>query len=201
MTHANADKSSRSGVVVGLAFAASCCSCGDNVQGAIPDAPSSPGQGTLSLASRVIELATTRSDITVGAAMFTSRCGTGTGDEATGSCLLDGAQAEPWTYLELPSVRPGEFALAEHTLAWDGSTCACLSLKAFFNEVSFQDDSLYYVNLDDRYALVSYCTAEQCLASPENAARFSHNRALTIESFDAALSQRFVIELNDRPLP
>lgn len=75
----------------------------------------------------------------------------------------------------------------------------CISVKASFNEVTNRYDSMYYENLDDRYALVSWCTNRPEPTSPVGA-RFRQNRVATVEEFRATLSKPIVIRLNQRPL-
>lgn len=68
----------------------------------------------------------------------------------------------------------------------------CLSVKVWFNEVSNQYDSMYYQNLDDRYALVPFCTR-----APESSggrSRLNHNRVATVDEFKQALGKPFVLE-------
>ena len=75
----------------------------------------------------------------------------------------------------------------------------CLSLKAWFNEVSTQYDALYYENGVDRYALIAWCMNPHLL-SPTVAARFTQNRVATAAEFSDTLATPFVIRLNQRPL-
>jgi hypothetical protein len=75
----------------------------------------------------------------------------------------------------------------------------CLSLKAWFNEISTQYDALYYEKGEDRYALVAWCM-NPALLSPSVAARFTQNRVATAAEFSDTLAKPFVIRLNDRPL-
>jgi hypothetical protein len=76
-----------------------------------------------------------------------------------------------------------------------------LALKAWFNELTNQEDSPYYESdsLPDRYALLSYCTDEDDDPSKVNA-RLGANRAKTLKEFKARLAKPFVIRLNQRPL-
>lgn len=76
-----------------------------------------------------------------------------------------------------------------------------MSLKAWFNELTNQEDSPYYEseNVPDRYALLSYCTNENDDPSKVNA-RLGANRARTLKEFNERLARPFVIRLNQRPL-
>jgi hypothetical protein len=75
-----------------------------------------------------------------------------------------------------------------------------LSLKAWFNELNNQQDSPYYENVPDRYALLSYCTQEDQDASKVNV-RLGANRVATLAEFKTNLARPFVIRLNQSPLP
>jgi hypothetical protein len=57
---------------------------------------------------------------------------------------------------------------------------------------------MYYQNLDDRYALLSYCTRAPEASGVQS--RFKQNRVATVDEFKQALGKPFVIKLNQRAL-
>jgi hypothetical protein len=71
----------------------------------------------------------------------------------------------------------------------------CMSVKAWFNEVSNFGDAMLYENLPDRYALLAWCS------SPEQRHRFDENRVATLSEFKEMLSKPFAIRLNHKPFP
>jgi hypothetical protein len=77
----------------------------------------------------------------------------------------------------------------------------CISVKAWFNEVTTVYDSMFYQNTDDRYALVSWCTRPpESFPETQYKARFGQNRVATVNEFKEILSRPFLIKLNQRPL-
>jgi hypothetical protein len=58
-----------------------------------------------------------------------------------------------------------------------------LSIKVFFNEITYQYDALYYETVDDRYALLSYCTTDERFDWVDTEPRFGPNRVGTLEKF------------------
>jgi hypothetical protein len=108
-----------------------------------------------------------------------------------------------WTDIYLEQVATNRFSLPPlkiESSAEEPGGQLCMSVKTWFNEVTNQYDSMYYENLDDRYALVAWCRNTPEASSPVEA-RFGQNRAATVEEFKAALSKPLVIRLNRRPLP
>ena len=146
----------------------------------------------------------TREDFTVGQVVFSvfsanpeSIQVNGSGPDAN-SVVSDPPQAFIYTYLE--QVSENRFELPAMTIEFGKADHVCMSVKAWFSEVPNEHDSQYYQDIDDRYALVSYCTSPP-VDSALGKARFSQNRVATVGEFKAALSRPFVIELNQRPLP
>lgn len=109
---------------------------------------------------------------------------------------------QAWVVIDLAPVAKNQFELAPLKIEFpkgEAGPLLCMSVKAWFNEVTNQYDSMYYQNLDDRYALVSYRSREADYPSPVKA-RFSQNRVATVREFKQALSKPFAIRLNQRPL-
>jgi hypothetical protein len=107
-----------------------------------------------------------------------------------------------WTYIDLDQTAKNRFELPLLRIEYARThpdILVCMSVKALFNEVTLQYDSMYYEDIEDRYALVSYCTHPSDHPS-EVTARFSQNSVATLDEFTAALAQPFVIKLNQRLL-
>lgn len=152
---------------------------------------------------RTLVFEPTRDDITVGCAivsMYQSDMGRALPLEAI---RVNGrTPRSPTLYLkpagknrfELPAMRI-EFSTNEL-----GSPLY-LALKVWFNELTNQEDSPYYEgdHLEDRYALLSYCSNENEVPAGVNA-RLGGNRARTLTEFKERLAMPIVIRLNQRPL-
>ena len=107
-----------------------------------------------------------------------------------------------WADIYLEQVATNQFSLPPlkiESSANEPGGQLCMSVKASFNEVTNQYDSMYYENPDDRYALVAWCKSPPEPLSPVGA-RFTQNRVATAEEFRATLSKPLVIRLNQRPL-
>jgi hypothetical protein len=163
----------------------------------------------------------TRDDITVGRVVFSVYCSHPDDvrvngmrpDPAwrdvhlteTGEIVVDERNSAvpeiAWLYIYLSEVAKNQFELGPLKIEVSGNqqnVLLCLSIKVWFNEVTNQYDGLYYENLDDRYALVSYCS-DAPEPSPVEA-RFRQNRVATVNEFKEAISGPLVIRLNQRPL-
>jgi hypothetical protein len=125
----------------------------------------------------------------------------------TGEIVVDERHRTPpaggvaWVYIALTQVSTNQFELPPLKVEFPSNTNSgllCMSIKAWFNEVSNQYDSLFYEKTDDRYALVSYCTSSP--DASEARARFKQNRVATAGEFKQAFSKPFVLKLNQRPL-
>ncbi|MEW6158632.1 MAG: hypothetical protein AB1813_14460 [Verrucomicrobiota bacterium] len=106
-----------------------------------------------------------------------------------------------WFYINLPSARPNQFQFGPLKIESAGPELAgliCMSLKIWFNEVPNEFDGLYYQNLDDRYALVSFCTHPPDPRPVRS--RFDQNRVATIREFQEKLGRPISIKLNQRAL-
>jgi hypothetical protein len=73
------------------------------------------------------------------------------------------------------------------------------AIRPFFNEVTVQQDSLFFAHPDDWGALLTYCTDETDDPSKVNG-RIGANRVVTLSEFKARLAKPLVIALKDRPL-
>lgn len=168
----------------------------------------------------------TRDDITVGRVVFSVYCPspedvrvngvqldpawrdihltqTGIVVDRRSSVVPDAGAA--WMLIHLKRTARNQFEFAPLKIEFSNkehSSLLCMSVKAWFNEVTNQYDAMYYQNLDDRYALVSYCTRPPDNPSEAGAvrARFSQNRVATVNEFKQVLSRPFVIRLNQEPL-
>lgn len=167
--------------------------------------PSALTPKSLELSRQTLTFKPSRDDLTVGAVMLTLYCPF-RDPVATGDWLdavrVNGARPKTST-LYLRQTAKNQFELPalkiEHSAAKAGGPLY-LSIKVWFNELTNQQDSPYYANLPDRYALLTYCTDEQDDPSEENA-RWGANRAKTFAELKARLGQPFAIALHPRPLP
>ena len=143
----------------------------------------------------------TRDDITVGCVIF-SLSHSNQGDAPFLEAIrVNGVQPEA-PVLHLKQVGKNQFELPALKIEFSSKQLGgplYMTLKVWFNELTNQYDSIYYGNVPDRYALLSYCTKEDEDPSQLNA-RLGANRVATVEEFTSRLSQPFVIKLNQRPL-
>jgi len=111
------------------------------------------------------------------------------------------ARSNAWMYIQLPEVATNRFELAPLTIEVSSERHGflCMSVKAWFNEVPNEYDGMFYQNLDDRYALISYCTGGSNYPS-EVRARFGMNQVATVEEFKETLARPCAIKLNERPI-
>jgi protein-S-isoprenylcysteine O-methyltransferase Ste14 len=183
------------GVLFAGALAGSLTSC----VGAPP--PDAPGGAAASLTTiiefpkQTLTFEPSRSDFTVGSVVFNVYAA------VPGILRVNGTQpAHDWHAENLKQVGTNRFEVPPLRIEFErGQTnLVCLSVKAWFNEVPNQHDGLFYVNLDDRYALVSWCTRPP-VEHPAKS-RFSQNRVETLEQFRERLQRPFVIQLNQHPL-
>ena len=96
-------------------------------------------------------------------------------------------------YVELKQVGTNRFELPPLKVEprKNDSGPVCLSVKAWFNEVSSEYESLYWVNVADRYGLLTFCTREDARIR----ARFKQHLVATLEEFRAGLGKPFVLNL------
>ena len=170
----------------------------DNAPTQAPAVSPTTRPGVILLPRQTLDFQLTRTDLTVGCVVF-----------ATGSShpfRLNGAgfASSSFSGIYLEQLGPNRFELPAMTIEHAGDEPGqifCMSIKLWFNEASNVDDGALYQRLDDRYALIAYCTSP-----PEKAsdtwfkARFSMNRVKTIEEFSAALSRPIPVRLNGTPI-
>jgi hypothetical protein len=111
------------------------------------------------------------------------------------------ADGSAWLYIYPTRLATNQFELPALRIEMstnEPQSLLCLSVKVWFNEISNQYDSMYYQNLDDRYALVSFCT--RAPEPSEVRSRFKQNRVATVDEFKQALGKPFVLKLNQRAL-
>lgn len=188
-------------VVCGIAVLASSGGCYDSRQTPSPGTVTRVSTSIIKFPTKTLRFETSRDDINVGRVTFSVF------SSSPETLLVDGykpkphqiATKPPQTYIYKFASRVSHdlFELPPTTIEFDEGDHVCMSVKASFDHVTNQYDSLYYQNIDDRYALVSYCTTNRS----EGNARFSQNRVRTLEEFTAVMSRRFFIRLNQRSLP
>jgi hypothetical protein len=168
-----------------------------------PESDDSVSWKVVRLPRQTLTFKPTRDDITVGCiifSMYQSDLGKALNLDAV---RVNGVRPKS-TRLYLRQVGKNQFELPALKIEFyskESGGPLYLALKAWFNELTNQEDSPYYEsdNLPDRYALLSYCTDEDDDPSKVNA-RLGANRAKTLREFKERLAKPFVIRLNQRPL-
>ena len=164
-------------------------------------APQAAGAKDLShvvdLPRQTLTFKPTRDDLTVGCVVLSL--------VGTQPARVNGVETDSrYSYLYLRQAAKNQFELPAMKIEYslDGpEPIFCMSVKVWFNEVTNQHDSDLYVNRDDRYSLVSWCTSPPELSSDTSyKARFGQNRVQTLEEFKATLAKPFVLRMNQRPL-
>lgn len=137
-----------------------------------------------------------RDDFTVGKVVFSVHC------SRPEEVRVNGREPASWNYIYLARVGKNLFELAPLRIEIEKEPrgLLCMSLKVWFEEVTNQSDGLFYEKLDDRYALVAFCTRAEGPDWERAEPRFSQNRVESLEQFKAALSKPFELRLNQRPL-
>lgn len=207
-------------VAVGLLALVGTAEAGPEVSPRLPPKGENSQDELIELPLKRLIVKTTRDDITIGKVILSVYC------SSPKALLFNGAHPDPtwaeihftasgeitvdrrgnvspdgvWFYVSLRQIATNEFELPALKMEFrDGEKgLFCISLKAWFNELSNQYDGLFYKNLDDRYALISYCTK-----APDDSparSRFKQNRLATVDEFKAAFSKPLVIKMNERPL-
>jgi len=148
---------------------------------------------------QILTFQPTRADISVGKVTFTIAA------SKPESVRVNGHALDPaWLQIELKNIARNQYELAPLNIEWPqnpGHEILCMSVKAWFQEVSTTYDSLFYQNTEDRYALISWCSmAPESFPTTQYKSRFAQNRVMTVNEFKEALTKPFVIKLNDRPL-
>jgi len=149
---------------------------------------------SIELPQKTLTLKPTRNDITIGAVLFRMYP-----DDVAG--IRVNAAKPRSNIVRLKQVGPDTFEFPAMKIEFDtttGGPIFCMSLKAYFNEATNMYDGRYYANLDDRYALFSWCSADPVNTPAES--RFKQNRLYTVGQFRQKLSEPIVIRLNDEPL-
>jgi hypothetical protein len=157
--------------------------------------------GVIELPRQIVVLEPTRSDISVGSVEFVLY------NPAFTAGWLDAVRVNGLrprtTSLHLRQIAKNAFEFPALRIEFSPSALGgplYLAVKAWFNELTSQQELPYYENLPDRYALLTYCTNENDDPSGQNA-RFGANRAKTLDAFIARLGEPIVIRLNQKPLP
>jgi hypothetical protein len=170
------------------------------------EAAAPPQTEVIELARQTLVFQPTRDDMTVHRVLFSVFSSDPEALRVNGSPPApDDVHADPnhaWMHIELPQAAKNRFEFAQMKIEFAPrrpQALLCVSVKAWFGEVSNQYDALYYENVKDRYALVAYCT--KAPDWPPVKARFGMNRVASVREFKEALARPFVIALNQRPLP
>jgi hypothetical protein len=136
----------------------------------------------------------TRDDITVGCALLNLY------PHRMEEMRVNGDTLEvPRLYLKQVGRNEFELPKLKIELADAPEAVLCMSIKPLFNEATNQNDGRFYQNLEDRYALVSWCSREPHNEEERNG-RMRNNPVRSLEDFKTALAQSLVIPLNNEPL-
>jgi hypothetical protein len=169
------------------------CAAGESPQAVDRKNPSH----AIELPRQTLTFHPTRDDLSVGCVLL-SMVGT---QPARVNGVENGSR---YAYLCLRQVAKNQFELPAMKIEYslDGpEPIFCMSVKVWFNEVTNQHDSDLYVNRDDRYSLVSWCTSPPELSSDTSyKARFGENRVQTFDEFKARLAEPFVLRMNQREI-
>jgi hypothetical protein len=145
---------------------------------------------------QTLVFAPTRDDMTVSQVVFSVFA------SHPGMVRVNGAKSNStFMYIDLKRVAKNQFELPPLKIEFSTNEpggLLCVSIKVWFSEVSNQYDSMFYQNLDDRYALVAWCTGPT--ESSEARSRFKQNRVATVKEFKETLSKPFVIKLKPTSL-
>jgi hypothetical protein len=166
------------------------------ISGAFAQSPPTAAVEIIEFPRQTLTFAPTRADMTVSQAVFTVYA------SQVEAVRINGARSNAnFMYIDLKRVATNQFELPP--LKIEFSTNApnsnlCLSVKVWFSEVSNQYDSLFYRNLDDRYALVAWCAGSSLDSAAR--ARYKQNRVATLKEFQETLSKPFVLRLKPTPL-
>jgi hypothetical protein len=74
----------------------------------------------------------------------------------------------------------------------------CIGMKALFTGYSNQQDHVLYKHADDRYSILSYCTADVLPPQHAEQPRWAHRRAATFEEFQQRLAWPLPLELRPK---
>lgn len=104
-----------------------------------------------------------------------------------------------WNTLELKETGRNRFLFPRTRIVpkGDESGPVCLNLKIWFKELPNEDDSPFYLNTPDRYALVSFCTEDTSRTLP----RHSQNRVQTLDLFNERLSRPIALNMKNNRVP
>jgi hypothetical protein len=167
---------------------------------ALADPPAAPMQ-VIKLPRQKLVFKPTRDDITVGCVVLSLYSSDLRRPVNLNAIRVNGTPPKS-TRLYLKQVGKNRFELPTLKIVVSSKVLGgplYISLKAWFNEITNQYDSPFYVHVPDRYALLSYCTNEKDDPSKVNA-RLGANRVATLKEFQERLGRPFVIRLKQRPL-
>lgn len=149
--------------------------------------------------AREIEFPVSRSDISVGVAILNILV-----PDEDWTVKVAGAQERLGGFASFKSVslihvEGNRFKLPPVTVTAKGEKAGpiCFGLKVWFNEITNVHDSPFYVNVPDRYSLVSWCSTEKLRKHP----RFKQNPVATLDEFKERLKKPFPIKLRDHQMP
>ena len=193
----------RSSVTAFAVLALIAAGCAHKPVRTTPEANLSGVKQVIEFRRQTLALKPTRDDITVGCVIFSMYQSDMGKALPLDAIRVNGRQPKIET-LYLKQVGKNRFEFPAMKIEFSTNELGSplyVALKAWFNELTNQEDSPYYDEkyLEDRYALLSYCTDENDDPSKVNA-RLGANRRKTLKEFQKALGRPFVIRLNQRPL-
>lgn len=119
--------------------------------------------------------------------------------ETCGTVTVDGPQPTDQLF-ELPAT--GRDRVDTKPISIGFATRAenvwCIGMKVLFQGIPNQTDSLLYVDLDDRYSILSYCSEATLPPQHAQQSRWAHRRAPTFQEFVTRLGQPIAIALKPK---
>jgi len=74
----------------------------------------------------------------------------------------------------------------------------CIGMKVFFKGIPNQVDSTIYLDLDDRYSILSYCSISDLPDWVLRNSRWMHKRVYTFEDYSKILDGPFLLQFLPR---
>jgi hypothetical protein len=183
-------------ILVALGCGALGCAAENKRTAIRSGAATEPAGRVIELGRQTLNFTPTRDDLTVGCVLLPV--------VSSHRVRVNGVEAERWNYIYLKQVGKNQFELPALRIEFapDGpDTIGCLSVKVWFNEVTYWADSDLYEHRDDRYALLSWCTnPPELMKDTSYKSRFAENRVQTLDEFKQRLAKPFPLRMKPTPL-
>ena len=118
-------------------------------------------------------------------------------DEPYQTCEDFRVNGDPTGYLEFKSTGQNEVTIPELRIQFSGraNEFFCLGFKVFFKGIPNQKDSKIYLDLDDRYSILSYCSVPNLPVWIAQNPRWTHKRVYSPELFSEVLAGPILLHL------